>query len=191
MSKPTPLLAALALAAVLIPAAALRAGQAQSTQAQSSQAQSSQAQASPAQSGQTRAAPAPANLAPTASPARPLLNVQGAGVVAVPPGATETSAVMILRNPGAQPVVLTGAQTAVAGHAMLMTTRRDAQGRSGMSAVKTLTVPARGTLRLEPSGDHLMLMGLKRTLKVGETVRLTLRVRGGPPLVVNAVVRKP
>lgn len=189
MSKPTPLLAALALAAVLIPAAALRAGQTQLGQTQPVPAAHGSAQH---RSAPAAASPVSADRPAAASPVRPqVLSVQGAGVVAVPPGATETSALMTLRNAGERPVVLTGAQTSLAGHAMLMTTRRDAQGRSGMSAVKTLTVPARGTLRLEPSGDHLMLMGLKRTLRVGETVRLTLSVRGGPPLVVDAVVRRP
>lgn len=189
MSKPTPLLAALALAAVLIPAAAVRAGQTQAGQTQPSQSQASFAQPHlshvPTATAEVHAARS------AASPVRQVLSVQGASVVAVPPGATETSALMTLRNAGERPVVLTGVQTSLAGHAMLMTTRRDAQGRSGMSAVKTLTVPARGTLHLRPSGDHLMLMGLKRPLRIGEKVRLTLRVRGGPPLVVDAVVRRP
>lgn len=158
MSRPTPLLAALALAAVLIPAAALHAGH-----------------------------PAP-SAAPSTAPA---LTVGDPILVAVPPTATETSALMTLKNAGATPVVLTGVRTALADHAMLMTTRRDAQGRTGMSAVKTLTVPARGSLRLTPSGDHLMLMGLTRPLRVGETVPLTLTTRGGRSLTVKAVVRRP
>lgn len=164
MSRPTPLLAALALAAVLIPAAALHAGR-----------------------------PAASAALPTVAPvsARAALSVEDAHLIAVPPGATETSALMILRNAGGGPVVLTGVSTPLADHAMLMTTRRDAQGRTGMSAVKTLTVPARGSLRLTPTGDHLMLMGLTRPLRVGETVALTLSVQGGRPLSVNAVVRRP
>ncbi|WP_034387249.1 copper chaperone PCu(A)C [Deinococcus sp. YIM 77859] len=158
MSTPTPLFAALALAAVLLPAAALNAARSQ-----------------PAQS---RPAPLP-------------LTVQGATVVAVPPVASETSALMTLRNSGKAPVVLTGASAAVAGHVMLMTTRKDAQGRLGMQAVRTLTVPAGGTLNLTQGGDHLMLMDLKRPLKVGETLRLKLTAKDGRTLNVNAVVRLP
>ncbi|WP_102128122.1 copper chaperone PCu(A)C [Deinococcus planocerae] len=167
MSTPTPLFVALALAAVVIPAAADRAGHHLTGHA-------------------VQGAPAPAALG-AALP----LTVQGATVVAVPPGATETSAFMTLRNAGNSPVTLTGVQTPAAGHAMLMHTRRDAQGRTGMSAVKTLTVPARGTLRLSAAGDHLMLMDLTRPLKVGETVRLTLSAGPGRRLNVDAVVRKP
>lgn len=163
MSRPTPLLAALALAAILLPTAAGHADH---------------AAAVPTPAPQTAARPLP-------------LTVGGAAVVAVPPGATETSAFFTLRNTGRVPVVLTGARTPLARHTMLMTTRRDARGRVGMSAVQTLTVPAGGTLRLGPDGDHLMLMDLTRAPKVGETVRLTLSTRDGRTLAVNAVVRKP
>ncbi|MEW6422335.1 MAG: copper chaperone PCu(A)C [Deinococcota bacterium] len=161
MTTPTPLLAALALAAVLIPAAALKAGQSQSVP-----------------QTQTARVPLP-------------LTVQDATIVAVPPGATETSAFLTLRNTGQTPVVLTGVRTALARHAMLMTTRRDAQGLTGMSMVPTLAIPAGGTLKLSPGGDHLMLMDLTRTPKVGETVPLTLITRDGRTLNVNAAVRKP
>lgn len=126
-----------------------------------------------------------------ARPAALPLIAQGATVVAVPPGATETSVFMTLRNAGGSPVTLTGVRSPAAGHTMLMQTRRDAQGRTGMTAVKTLTVPARGTLRLSASGDHLMLMDLTRPLRVGETVRLTLSAGPGRSLNVDAVVRKP
>lgn len=166
MTTPTPLLAALALAAVLIPATAQHAGMRQP-------------------------APAAPQSAPQPSRAPLPLTVQNATVVAVPPGATETSAFLTLRNTGQAPVVLTGVQTALARHAMLMTTRRDARGMTGMSMVQTLTVPAGGTLNLSASGDHVMLMGLTRAPKVGEKVRLTLTTRDGRTLKVDAVVRKP
>ncbi|WP_216319604.1 copper chaperone PCu(A)C [Deinococcus aestuarii] len=164
MSTPTPLFVALALAAVVIPAAGQQAGH--------------------HLTGQTRpGAPAQAAALP--------LTAQEATVVAVPPGATETSVFMTLRNAGNTPVTLTGARSPLAGHTMLMKTQRDARGRTGMTAVKTLTVPARGTLTLSPTGDHLMLMDLTRPLKVGETVRLTLGAGPGRSLNVDAVVRKP
>ncbi|MCP2015708.1 copper(I)-binding protein [Deinococcus sp. HSC-46F16] len=174
MSRPTPLLLSLALAAVVIPAAAIRS-------------QAGQPSAPVAHS--THAVPAPSSSATSAQ--RLPLTVQGASVVAVPPGATETSAGMTLRNPGKTPVVLTSARSSAAGHVMLMTTRRDAQGRVGMSGVKSLTVPAGGQLILKPGGDHLMLMDLMRPLKPGERVPLVLVARDGRTLTVSATVRLP
>ncbi|MDL2342760.1 copper chaperone PCu(A)C [Deinococcus sp. MIMF12] len=172
MSRPTPLLLSLALAAVLIPAAAIRS-------------QAGQPPASPAHS--THAAAPPSSTSARRLP----LTVGGASVIAVPPGASETSAGMTLRNPGKTPVVLTAARSPAAEHVMLMTTRRDPQGRVGMSAVKSLTVPAGGSLVLKPGGNHLMLMNLKRPLKPGERIALVLVARDGRTLSVSAPVRLP
>ncbi|UQN06930.1 copper chaperone PCu(A)C [Deinococcus sp. QL22] len=130
---------------------------------------------------------------PTTAPAaaRFPLSAQNATIVAVPPSITETSVFMTLRNTGSKPVVLSGVSSAVAAHGMLMVTRRDAQGRTGMSEARTLTVPAGRSLTLSATGDHLMLMGLKRPLKVGERLPLTLRTSDGRSLKIVAVVRKP
>lgn len=47
-----------------------------------------------------------------------------------------------------------------------------------MRAVKALDLPAGKSVELKPGGYHLMLMDLKRPLKEGETVPLTLVVEG-------------
>jgi copper(I)-binding protein len=60
-----------------------------------------------------------------------------------------------------------------------------------MTAAPTLTVPAHGTLVLDDLGAHVMLMGLKRSLKPGETVTVILSDRAGHTLTVRATVRKP
>lgn len=50
--------------------------------------------------------------------------------------------------------------------------------------------PAYGSLTLEPKGMFLLLSDLKRPLKEGETVALTLTTDSGVALKVAAVVRK-
>jgi copper(I)-binding protein len=127
----------------------------------------------------------PASAAPLA------LTVTQARVVAVPPGISDTSVFLTLKNPGAQPVVLTAARSSVAAHAMLMQTVKDARGLTGMTATPSLTVPAHGTLVLDDLGPHVMLMGLKRALKPGEVVTMILSDRAGRTLSVRATVRKP
>jgi copper(I)-binding protein len=47
-----------------------------------------------------------------------------------------------------------------------------------MQAVPALELPAGKPVALEPGGYHLMLMQLKRSLKAGERVPLTLLVEG-------------
>jgi hypothetical protein len=68
---------------------------------------------------------------------------------------------------------LIGVESAV-GEAMLHETV-DAQGLARMRrAQRGLAVPARGELRLEPGGPHVMLMGLREPLAAGSRVRVTL-----------------
>lgn len=129
--------------------------------------------------------------APTPSAAPLPLKAAQARVVAVPPTITETSVFVSLTNAGAQPVVLTGVRSPLAAHAMLMQTFTDARGLTGMKATPTLTVPARATLTLNSTGPHVMLMGLKRALKPGETVPVILSDRAGRTLTVRATVWKP
>ena len=43
-----------------------------------------------------------------------------------------------------------------------------------MRAIDALDLPAGRTVKLEPGGYHVMLMGLKQTLNAGDTVPLTL-----------------
>ncbi|QFP75753.1 copper chaperone PCu(A)C [Deinococcus sp. AJ005] len=114
-----------------------------------------------------------------------------ATVVAVPPIITETSVFGTLMNTGKTPIVISGVSSTVAGHGMLMVTRKSVGGMQGMSMTKTLTIPAGGKLVLSDTGDHLMLMKLKRPLKVGETLTLTLSATDGRTFALKATVRKP
>ncbi|ACO45225.1 copper chaperone PCu(A)C [Deinococcus deserti] len=119
------------------------------------------------------------------------IKVVSTRVLAVPPGIRDTSAFISLRNPGARPLVLKAAHTPLAAHSMLMVTHKDAAGRTGMKEVKRLNIPARGTLLMGPSGTHLMVMGLKRAVKVGEKLPFTLSFSDGRTLKVSATVYKP
>ncbi|MEY2777525.1 MAG: hypothetical protein RLY30_1623 [Pseudomonadota bacterium] len=47
-------------------------------------------------------------------------------------------------------------------------------GKMVMRELKGVALPAGGTIKMQPGGDHLMLIGLKRSLKVGETLEATL-----------------
>lgn len=136
--------------------------------------------------GQMDMTPAPAQAKPT----QPLpVTVQGATVAAVPPSIKDTAAYMTLTNSSDRPIKLVGAATPLAAHPMLMTTTRSG-GMMGMKMVPALTIPAKGKLTLRRDGDHVMLMGLKRPLKVGETVSLTLTAEDGRTLKVSAAVKK-
>ena len=47
-------------------------------------------------------------------------------------------------------------------------------GKMMMRKIKSITVPANGTVALEPKGMHIMLIKLKEPLTLGESFPLTL-----------------
>lgn len=115
----------------------------------------------------------------------PAVSVQG-GWVRVLPAAKDTAAYMTLINNSDKPLRLVGADSEVAMMGMPMVGTSETkvvngvrQEVKGMRTVPYLEIPAKGRRVLQPGGDHLMLMGLKRTLKVGERITLVLRFEGG------------
>ncbi|MDV6374254.1 copper chaperone PCu(A)C [Deinococcus arenicola] len=134
--------------------------------------------------------PIPAATAKASAGTLPL-KAMNATVVAVPPMIKETSIFGTLMNTGKTPIVLSGVQASVAGQGMLMVTKKASGGMQGMSMAETLTVPAGGKLVLSDIGDHLMLMNLKRPLKIGEALTLTLRATDGRTFTFKATVKKP
>jgi periplasmic copper chaperone A len=60
-------------------------------------------------------------------------------------------------------------------------------GMASMEKVNTLSIPARGTVRLEPGGMHLMLIGMAKPLP--RQTEFTLRLDDGTTVTANAVFR--
>jgi copper(I)-binding protein len=48
-------------------------------------------------------------------------------------------------------------------------------------------IPARGTYRLQPGGDHIMLMGVTKEVKPGARIPFTLTLAGGGTVTFTAV----
>ncbi len=69
-------------------------------------------------------------------------------------------------------------------------------GKMVMREMKDVELPAGGTIKMAPGGDHLMLIGLKRALKAGETIDATLvfekagEVKVSIPVVDRAAAMK-
>ena len=60
-----------------------------------------------------------------------------------------------------------------------------------MRAVPGVELPAGKTVELKPGGYHVMLMDLKKELKAGDTVPLTLVVEGADKKRMNIEVKAP
>jgi copper(I)-binding protein len=86
--------------------------------------------------------------------------------------------------------------TSTDGATLLSARSEDARSvslHSARAAVAALALPARSEVALAPGHDRLALTGLRRTLKIGDRVKITLTVRDDNGAVseveVNAEVR--
>lgn len=110
----------------------------------------------------------PAHAAPAA------IAVEDGWIREAPPGATVLGAYMTLRNRTRHDDRLLGVATPAAGRVEVHRMEVRA-GVMRMRPAPALIVPARGATVLKPMGTHMMLMQLKRPLKAGMRVPVTLR----------------
>lgn len=102
-------------------------------------------------------------------------------------GETETAAFVNIENPTMYDVYITAATTDAAGRVELRDDSRG--GDAGRTPLKFVTVPAHDWAYMDAKGIHLQLLDLKRPLKDGDTVVLTLTGDGGVSLRVSCVVK--
>lgn len=110
-------------------------------------------------------------------PAWAQVSVEQPWTRATPPGAKVGAGFMRLRNAGAADRVV-GASSPVAGRVEMHVTLREGDVMK-MRQVKSFEVPSGGSFELKPGGAHLMLVDLKRQLKPGDKVPLTLMLEKG------------
>lgn len=118
------------------------------------------------------------------------VTVSDAWVRATVPAQKSSGAFMRVTSP--VPARLVGISTPVAGTAELH--KMEMKGdQMKMGAVEAIELPAGKEVNLASGGYHVMLLDLKRQLKAGETVALTLDVVTGnekhSTVLVNATVR--
>ncbi len=127
-------------------------------------------------------APARADMIVTDLRARPSL------------GAAHNSIVwMTLRNTSSEPDRLLRAESTIADRAGLhvhVKERRDGRTIMRMRPVPYVAIPAKGEIRLEPGGLHVMLIGVHRPLHPGDRFPLRLIFEHASPKEVTVPVLK-
>jgi hypothetical protein len=111
------------------------------------------------------------------------------GWVKTPAAGEATAAAFVtVDNPTQYDIYLVSAVTDVAGKVEFRdkTGSSDAQGQ----VRKTINIAAFDSLAMDPKSVYLLLSDLKRPLKDGDMVSLTLTTDGGAMLQVSAAVRK-
>jgi periplasmic copper chaperone A len=117
------------------------------------------------------------------------ITVQDAWIRGIPPSATTTAAFMTIHNAGSDDAILKSADCEVAETVQIHTMEQVGEIMK-MKEVSELRIPANGQAILAPKGYHIMLIGLVRPIKEGESIPLSLNFADRPTVVVDAVVKK-
>lgn len=106
-----------------------------------------------------------------------------------PPGARVVGAYMTLVNTSDRADRLLSVKSPLAGEIEIhrMTVKN---GMMDMEAIPFLTVPAKGEVKLQPGGNHLMIYGMKRDLKEGDRLPLELKFEHSGSMLIDVPVRK-
>jgi copper(I)-binding protein len=109
------------------------------------------------------------------------------------PGASVGAAYFAtLENNGAQPDKLVHASTPVAASVEMHTMSVDAQGVMRMREVDGIALGAKASIKMRPGmGFHLMLVGLKKPLKEGDTFPMSLQFEHAGKVDVKVYVQTP
>jgi copper(I)-binding protein len=113
-------------------------------------------------------------LAFAASPALAQVSIDQPWMRATPPGAKVAGGYMTVTNKGAAADRLVGAASPVAARVELHV-HMHADGVMKMQQVQGFDIPAQGQFVLKPGGAHLMFFDIKRPIKEGEKIPVTLK----------------
>ena len=122
---------------------------------------------------------------PAWSSAQPSIQIENAYIRELPPNVETAAVYMTIHNVGQHPMTLNEVRTDAANSAMLHQTSMQ-NGMMVMEHLMTLELDGKTSVSLAPGGLHIMLMGLRQTLRAGDTVNLTLHFANG--LVLNSSV---
>lgn len=116
------------------------------------------------------------------------LKIENPYTRATAPGQKAAGGFMKIENKGAADQLIS-ASSPVASEMQLHTMTMDGNVMK-MREVKSIEVPANGSVDLKPGGLHLMFMDIKTPLKAGETVAVKLKFQKAGEVEIRVPVRE-
>ena len=117
------------------------------------------------------------------------LMVEGAFARASSGHGKNSAAYLSINNHSPKDDYLIEAKTNVAAMTSIHNHIND-KGIMKMRAVKQIAIPANGSIKLQPGGFHIMLMGLKKPLREGDKFDLTLIFKKAGTVLCSVLVKK-
>jgi copper(I)-binding protein len=101
------------------------------------------------------------------------------------------AAYFVIENGTASEDTLLSATSDVATATELHMSMAHDNGIMSMEKQESVSVPARSNVEFKPGGLHVMLIGLKENVEVGDTITLTLSLEKAGSIVVQVPVQAP
>lgn len=116
------------------------------------------------------------------------IEIEGAYARASIPNVPNSAAFFVIKNNSDKDIAITSANSDIAEKNELHTHIKENQMLK-MMKIEKLVVPAKSSLELKSGGDHVMLMGLKKELKVGDEINLELSFSDGDKKSIKVPVK--
>lgn len=126
----------------------------------------------------------------SAAPEAQRIAVKSAHAVEPPPSHNVAAAYMVIENLDASEIALTSVASDSASAVELHAMEIAEGGMMRMRKVERIAVPAGGSVELKPGGLHLMFIGLKRVIRDGEELTVTLHFSNSTKKTVTMPVRR-
>ena len=104
------------------------------------------------------------------------------------PNVPNSAAFFVIKNNSDKDIAITSANSDIAEKNELHTHIKENKMMK-MMKIEKLVVPAKSSLELKSGGDHVMLMGLKKELKVGDEISLELSFSDGDKKSIKVPVK--
>ena len=120
------------------------------------------------------------------------ISVSNARIRAMPPGQKVTALFMDLFNSSLTSVDLIAVKDPAGALASQIELHQNTHvdGMMKMAQVDKITIPAQSHVSLQTGGYHVMIIGLNKTLQVGDKEELELIFSDGSKLVIHPLVKK-
>ena len=116
------------------------------------------------------------------------IEIEGAYARASIPNVPNSAAFFVIKNNSDKDIAITSANSDIAEKNELHTHIKENKMMK-MMKIEKLVVPAKSSLELKSGGDHVMLMGLKKELKVGDEISLELSFSDGDKKSIKVPVK--
>ena len=116
------------------------------------------------------------------------VEIDGAYARASIPNVPNSAAFFVIKNNSDKDIAITSANSDIAEKNELHTHIKENKMMK-MIKIEKLVVPAKSSLELKSGGDHVILMGLKKELKVGDEINLELSFSDGDKKNIKVPVK--